>query len=76
MPASVKGREEDTPLIGNLRNKNATLHKRLNKLEARVEALTMKNNELTQQMLKAQATECEIITLLLRQLHQALDASS
>lgn len=41
--ALVKWAEEDTSLIKKLKNENIALHERVNKLEAKVEALTLMN---------------------------------
>lgn len=43
----------------------------MKKLEARVEALTEKNEDLTQQILKAHAAESKRMIILLRQLPHA-----
>lgn len=48
----------------------------MKKLEAKVEILTQKNDELTQQLIKAHAVESERMILLLNQLSQASVPSS
>lgn len=45
--ASIKGGEEGPNSNKKLSNENAALHERMKKLEARVEALTIRNEQLT-----------------------------
>lgn len=56
--------------------KNVTLHNKVKKLEAQFEALTAKNADLTQQIVKVHDTKHERMNVLLGQLDLAIGTSS
>lgn len=64
--ASVKECEEGIDSIGKLSAENTDLHAKVQKFAKKVEVLTRKNEDLTQQLLKTHAAGSERMTMLLK----------